>query len=64
MIILLGYDQRKKVRPTKHIAYSNHSPLIYFLKGDTSGGKKGGKKKGGSFQTVSAVFRVCEFPFK
>ncbi|XP_033923604.1 myosin-1B-like [Melopsittacus undulatus] len=24
---------------------------------DTSGGKKGGKKKGGSFQTVSAVFR-------
>ncbi|XP_057279122.1 myosin-1B-like isoform X2 [Pezoporus wallicus] len=24
---------------------------------DTAGGKKGGKKKGGSFQTVSAVFR-------
>ena len=23
------------------------------------GGKKGGKKKGGSFQTVSALFRVC-----
>jgi len=23
-----------------------------------SGGKKGGKKKGGSFQTVSALFRV------
>lgn len=37
---------------------------MYFFQGDSSGGKKGAKKKGGSFQTVSAVFRVCEFPLK
>lgn len=53
--------KERKVRPTKHTIYSNCSPPIYFFQGD---GKKGAKKKGGSFQTVSAVFRVCEFPFK
>lgn len=31
--------------------------------GDSGGSKKGAKKKGGSFQTVSAVFRVRELHF-
>lgn len=31
--------------------------------GDAAGSKKGGKKKGSSFQTVSAVFRVGVWPF-
>lgn len=56
--------KERKMRPTKHTAYSNRLPPIYFFQGDSGGGKKGAKKKGGSFQTVSAVFRVCEFPFK
>lgn len=34
-----------------------HPPCL--SPGDSGGSKKGGKKKGSSFQTVSAVFRVC-----
>ena len=32
--------------------------LICHVKTDAAKGKKAGKKKGGSFQTVSALFRV------
>lgn len=37
---------------------------MYFSQGDSGSGKKGAKKKGGSFQTVSAVFRVSEVLLK
>jgi len=37
----------------------NLTPVLFIFNfAEASGGKKGGKKKGSSFQTVSALFRV------
>ena len=40
---------------------TRHIPCVCLSPGDSGASKKGGKKKGSSFQTVSAVFRVCFF---
>lgn len=37
---------------------ASDTPSVSLSLGDSGGSKKGGKKKGSSFQTVSAVFRV------
>uniref|UniRef100_A0A8B9BRG4 Myosin heavy chain 2 n=1 Tax=Anser brachyrhynchus TaxID=132585 RepID=A0A8B9BRG4_9AVES len=46
---VVGLYQKSSLKLLSFL-YSNYA-------GDSSGGKKGAKKKGGSFQTVSAVFR-------
>lgn len=52
-----GFGRRGLEKPAVH-PQAVPDMLSCLSLGDAAGGKKGGKKKGSSFQTVSAVFRV------
>ncbi|XP_065419059.1 myosin-13 [Chrysemys picta bellii] len=53
---VVGLYQKSSLKLLSFL-YSNYTGTETEITGDSGGSKKGAKKKGGSFQTVSAVFR-------